>query len=275
MSALEITLTVVVVLLAAATTATTALWWSSRRRVVRLRRTLAELQQPTKRRKRRLIPTPTQAVKGAVETAIMVRDHGFGGVLRTSIEELAGWANVQRPDLVRLADLDGMVTIFFSDIEDSTTLNHKLGDRAWVQVLSKHDRIVTRAVEEHDGHVVKAQGDGFMVAFGSPADAVAAAIDVQRAIADVRRGSRLSSVRVRIGTHRGSAVHRDNDLFGRNVAMAARIAGEAEGGEILVSEAVLEELGDDYAVIDTRKVDLKGIPGTHEVHAIDWSDSQD
>ncbi len=264
-------LLLVALVLAAGLATTAALWLVARRRVGALQRRLEELQQPRPARRRRLVPTPSQAVRGAVGTAIMVKDHGIGGVLRGSIEELAGWADVERPDLVRIAALDGTVTILFSDIEDSTTLNHDLGDRAWVQLLTKHDRIVHRAVERHAGHVVKTQGDGFMVAFGRPDEAVRAALDVQREIAAVRSGSRLAGVRVRIGAHRGAAVHRDNDLFGRNVAMAARVAGEADGGEVLVSDAVLERLSEEeFRVGQARTVRLKGVPGEHEVHPVEW-----
>jgi adenylate cyclase len=255
-SVLEVVLIVLVAALGAALVTSTTLWLLARRRATALARRLEELDRP--HRRRRLVPTPSQAVRGAVGTAIMVKDHGFGGVLRSSIEDLAGWA-----------DVDGMVTILFSDIEDSTTLNHELGDRAWVQLLAKHDRIVQRAVERHGGHVVKTQGDGFMVAFGSPVDAVSAAVDVQRAMAAVRPGSRLASVRVRIGAHRGSAVHRDNDLFGRNVAVAARVASEADGGEILVSDAVLHKLDEEeFEVLKSVEVRLRGVPGTHAVHTI-------
>lgn len=272
MTLLELVLLVVVVVLAAGFVATTTLWLVARRRAGVLRDQLEQLQQPRPPRRRRLVPTPSQAVRGAVGTAIMVKDHGLGGVLRSSIEELAGWADVERPDLVRLAALDGTVTILFSDIEDSTTLNHDLGDRAWVQLLARHDRIVQRAVDRHGGHVVKTQGDGFMVAFGPPDDAVHAALEVQREISAARRGSRLGGVRVRIGAHRGSTVHRDNDLFGRNVAMAARVAAEAGGGEVLVSDAVLEKLTPgEFEVGEARTVQLKGVPGDHEVHPVEWS----
>lgn len=273
MTVLEISLIVATGTLGAGLVTVTVLWLVARRRIRALQRRIDQLQGPHRRR-RRLVPTPTQAVRGAVGAAIMVKDHGLGEVLRGSVAELANWADVERPDLVRLAASDGTVTVMFSDIEDSTQLNHELGDRAWVQLLAKHDRIVSRAVARHGGHVVKTQGDGFMVAFGSPAEAVRAAVEVQEQVAGVRRGSRLSDVRVRIGAHRGSAVHRDNDLFGRNVAMAARVAAQADGGEILVSATVAEQLDEDeFSLLEPRTVTLKGIPGDHDVHPVDWTTS--
>jgi len=236
----------------------------------RARRRIRWLEDESSR-PRLTVPTPSEAVRGVVGTAIKMRDHGVKGVLRSSIDDLALWADVERPDLARLAAGDGTVTIMFSDIEGSTELNHRLGDRGWVQLLGKHDRILTKAIERHGGQVVKTQGDGFMVAFAEASEAVAAACDIQRALARVGRG-RLAGVRVRIGAHRGSAVHRDGDLFGRNVAFAARVAAQADGGEVLVSDAVIDALDDDAAtVVEVREAELKGVPGVQRLHLLDWT----
>lgn len=236
----------------------------------RARRRIRWLEDESSR-PRLTVPTASEAVRGVVGTAIKLRDHGVREVIRTSIDDLAQWADVERPDLARLAAGDGTVTIMFSDIEGSTELNHRLGDRGWVQLLAKHDRILTRAIERHDGYVVKTQGDGFMVAFAEASQAVGAAREVERTLADVTRG-RLAGVRVRIGAHRGSAVHRAGDLFGRNVALAARVAAQADGGEILVSDAVVEALDDaGVTVLEVREAELKGVPGTQRLHLVDWA----
>ena len=239
---------------------------------LRLRAARREVERLSRRTDRsRLVPSPTEAVRTVVGTAMKVRDQGFSGALRSSIDELALWADVERPDLARLASADGSVTILFSDIEGSTSLNHRLGDRGWVQLLSKHDRLLKHAIEAHAGHVIKSQGDGFMVAFAEASQAVAAASDIQRRFHRVRPGSRLSGVKVRIGAHKGSAVHRDGDLFGRNVAFAARVAAQAKGGEILVSESVVDSLPEgSVTVLEPRAAELKGIPGTHQLYPIEW-----
>lgn len=219
------------------------------------------------------IPSTREAVRAVWETAALVREKGVGGALRSSVEDLAGWAQVERPDLARLAAGDGSVTVLFSDIEGSTALNEELGDRAWVRLLARHDRVVRAAVTAYDGHVVKTQGDGFMVAFGPASHAVDAAVRIQRELGVRRRRRPLDpGLRVRIGIHRGEAVRRENDLFGRNVAYAARVAGEAEGGEILVSDPVAVALGGDERVVGTREVDLKGFTGVHRVHLVAWRD---
>ena len=269
MSGLEIALSLSTATLAVLLVVTWGLLLGARRRITQLKRSL----QAERPRPRLTVPRPADAVRTVVGTAISLKDKGLGGTLRSSIDDLARWADVERPDLARMATPDGTVAILFSDIEGSTALNHELGDGGWVRLLAKHDAVVTRAIGRHGGHVVKSQGDGFMVAFPTAAAAVAAAAEVQRRITRARPGSRLAGVAVRIGVHRGSAVHRDGDLFGRNVAYAARVAAQAEGGEVLVSDTVLEALeadGADVPVLESREVDLKGIPGTQVVHALDW-----
>ena len=205
-----------------------------------------------------------EAVKTMWQTANIIRTEGFGAAVRSSIEDLADWAEVERPDLARLAP-DGNVAIMFSDIEESTALNERIGDRAWVRLIGKHDKLIRRYVQSHRGHVVKSQGDGFMVAFAVPEQAVRCSVDVQEAL---RR--RPNGIRVRIGIHAGKSVRRGDDLFGRNVAMAARVAAHADGGQTLVSEAVRDTLGghDDIAFDDGRDVELKGFTGKHRLYAV-------
>src|SRR5829696_10216847 len=122
-----------------------------------------------------------EAVKNLWQTANIIRQEGFGAAVRSSIEDLADWAEVERPDLARLAP-DGKVAILFSDIEESTALNERIGDRAWVRLMSSHDKLIRRHVKKHSGHVVKSQGDGFMIAFAHPEEAVLCSLDVQRSL---------------------------------------------------------------------------------------------
>lgn len=262
MSVFELVLAGALVVLAALAVAQWAALSRARRRIRWL--------EDASSRPRLTVPTPSEAVRTVVGTAIKMRDHGVKGALRSSIDDLAGWADVERPDLAQLAAPDGTVTIMFSDIEGSTELNHLLGDRGWVQLLARHDRVLTKAITAYGGHIIKTQGDGFMVAFAESSHAVGAAFAIQRALARVRSG-RLAHVRVRIGAHRGSAVHRDGDLFGRNVALAARVAAEADGAEVLVSDEVVEAVAAESApVLETREAVLKGIPGVQRLHLLDW-----
>jgi adenylate cyclase len=205
-----------------------------------------------------------EAVKTVWQTANILRKDGFGAAVRSSIEDLADWAEVERPDLARLAP-SGRVAILFSDIEESTALNERIGDRAWVRLIGRHDKMVRRHVKKYSGHVVKSQGDGFMVAFAQPDQAVRCSLDIQRSLQ-----REPNNIRVRIGIHMGKSVRRGDDLFGRNVAMAARVAGEAGGGEVLVSEVVRDALTDldGFAFDDGRSAELKGFSGSHRLYAV-------
>ncbi len=207
------------------------------------------------------------AMKAVVETAARVRHHGVvGGLLMSSLDDLTRWMTEHRTEIARVAAPDGTVTIFFSDIEDSTALNEQLGDSGWMRVLDAHDALVRRLVEQNRGHVVKTQGDGFMVVFGDAADAARAAVGIQAAF---RRGAsrrlRGTPVKIRIGMHAGKAVARDGDYFGRNVAMAARVAAAARGGETLVSDAVRTQLAeaDGLIFVPRGEVELKGLADRH------------
>jgi adenylate cyclase len=105
------------------------------------------------------------------------------------------------------------------------------------------------------------------VAFADPAAAVQCAVAMQRALAKDAKRLRPNSIRVRIGIHMGKSVRRGDDLFGRNVAMAARVAGQADGGEILVSEPVRRAV-DDQKFDEGRDAELKGFAGSHRLYAV-------
>jgi class 3 adenylate cyclase len=182
-----------------------------------------------------------------------------------SIDTLAETVHVERPDLRAHMAPDGTVTIMFSDIEGSTALAERLGDEAWMNLLRGHDEVVRACVTEHGGHEVKHLGDGFMITFPSARRAVQCAAAVQRAVATMPE-----PVRVRIGLHAGDVIRDDEDFFGRSVIVASRIAGQACGGEVLVS-AVVKELvaGSGNLRLDGgRDIELKGLEGTHRVFAL-------
>ena len=268
MTAVDYVLLGAVLLLFAAFVTFLVLFLVSRRQLTKARREIARMQaeDDDRKRKRRRGVAP-MAIKTVFQTADMLINKGFGATVRNSIEDLAGWAQVERPDLARLT-ADGRVVIVFSDIEGSTECNAAMGDRAWVRLLEKHNKLVQTYVDKRGGHVVKTQGDGFMIAFADPVNAVRFATDVQRALAE--HPTRWESIRVRIGVHMGTSVRRGDDLFGLDVATAARVAGQADGGEVLVSEPVgdaIRHLGD-LTVGAPREVELKGLPGTYRLYPV-------
>ena len=185
----------------------------------------------------------------------------------TSIDALAMTIDSETP--ARLDPAAAVpVTLLFSDIEGSTELNERLGDERWLAVLEEHNAIVRAAVRAHSGREVKSQGDGFMLAFARPADGLACALAMQRALAEREAAGAECPLRVRVGVHAGPAIRRGSDYFGRNVVVAARIAAQARGGEILVSEELREAAG--APVSEPRELVLKGLGGRQRVHAMAW-----
>ncbi len=208
-----------------------------------------------------------RAVRRVIRTASKVRTHGVTGLIQSTVDDLQAWASEdERADILNMAAADGTVTLFFSDIESSTPLNDRLGDATWVKVLAAHDRVVRTRVQRHRGQVVKTAGDGFMVAFRDPEAACRAALGIQRDLPRELVLRRHGPILVRIGIHTGQVVARDGDYFGRNVAMAARVADLASGGEILVSDAVHEAVGEVIVGMEELEaVELKGLAGEHTV----------
>jgi class 3 adenylate cyclase len=245
----------------------------SRLQLRRARRNLRALANPQPLGSR-AVRTAEWAVRGVVETAVKVREQGVGGLMRSSIEELTGIAIAEKQAIDQVIGEDGTVTIVFSDIENSTMLNESLGDDAWVALLDAHDHVIRRLVNREHGHVVKSQGDGFMIAFGDPTAAVRVAVAMQRALTvSRRRALRRTPIRVRIGIHAGRVVARDGDYFGLNVAMAARVAALAVGGEILATEGVRAAVDDESFRLRMPAAELKGIPGHHQLWSVAWKDA--
>lgn len=245
-------------------------------------RQIAELQQavetdpgsPRNQRATQAVQTAGMAMKTALDTVSRMREHGLRSTLLASIDDFTRWALEDRGEIARVAGPDGEVTIFFSDIENSTALNSELGDEEWVKLLAAHDRLLHTYVDKHRGLVVKSQGDGYMVVFSTPELALSASLDIQRALSAKRQRSRRlrrTPIRVRIGLHTGTAIEKEGDFFGRNVAMAARVAAMADGGEILVSSDIAERLADSsrFAFVEEDTVEFKGLPGEHRLFSVE------
>src|SRR6266542_629122 len=133
------------------------------------------------------------------------------------------------------------VTAFlFTDIEGSTRLWEHEPEKMQ-PALARHDELARTAVESHHGTVVKMTGDGFYAAFDDALDAVEATLQLQQALADPDATNGVV-LRVRCGLHAGMVERRDNDYFGSAVNRAARIMGAAHGGQIILSQAVVDRV---------------------------------
>jgi class 3 adenylate cyclase len=141
-----------------------------------------------------------------------------------------------------------------------------------MEVLREHNAIIREQVKANSGFEVKSEGDGFMVAFQSAGKALACASAIQKALV-TRNESADELVKVRMGLHAGEVIKEGEDFFGRNVIMAARVASQAHGGEILTS-AVVKTLmqGSDVVWGEQRTVTLKGLSGEQEIWLVKWSE---
>src|SRR5262245_31934622 len=104
------------------------------------------------------------------------------------------------------------------------------------EALARHDTLVRKAVDRHDGHVFATGGDGFAVVFARAGDAVAAALEAQAALG-AEEWPADATIRVRMGLHTGEVVERDGDYFGPAVNLAARLMDLGHGGQVLASGA--------------------------------------
>jgi predicted ATPase/class 3 adenylate cyclase/DNA-binding winged helix-turn-helix (wHTH) protein len=136
----------------------------------------------------------------------------------------------------------GTVTFLFTDIDGST----RLWDRHPAQMrpaLARHDALVREAIETRDGHVFKTVGDAFCAAFVHPANALDAARAAQRALLAEPWPAPIV-IKVRMALHAGNAEVRDGDYFGQPLNRIARLLAAGHGGQVLVSRAAVELLGD-------------------------------
>ena len=128
----------------------------------------------------------------------------------------------------------GTVTLLFTDIEGSTRLLQELGEEAYVRALEDHRRLLREAFTAHGGVEVEMQGDSFHFAFTDPCEAVLAASEAQRTLAE--HAWERKPIRVRIGIHTGEPLVTGHLYAGLDVHRAARVMSAGHGGQVLLSE---------------------------------------
>ena len=178
-------------------------------------------------------------------------DHlAFVGNVDAELDEVEEFITGARP----LAAVERVLaTVMFTDIVDSTRQSAALGDREWAARRMAHDQAVRGAIERQRGRVVKGLGDGFMATFDGPARAVHAARSAAAAAGEL-------GLAIRVGLHTGEIALEDADISGLAVAMAARVAGHAGPGEVMVSSTVRDLVaGSGLRFADRGAHALKGI----------------
>jgi class 3 adenylate cyclase len=156
-------------------------------------------------------------------------------------------------------------------MHDYTGITERLGDRGALRVVADHNKIVRAQCEAHGGFEVELRGDGFLVAFPTPAAGVRCAVALQRAFEAWSRGHPEQPIRIRIGLHCGEALRDEEKFFGKTVIQAFRVADLAQPDEILVSGHLKSLIGDrGFRFGEERDVTLKGFSGQHRIAGVAW-----
>ena len=170
----------------------------------------------------------------------------------------------------------GTVTFLFTDIEGSTRLWETEPVRMGA-ALVRHDELCHAVVAAHGGRLVKMTGDGLHAVFDDPAAAVATALELQQGMSAIAADCGLA-FRMRCGMHAGVSQERNGDYFGAAVNRAARIMTAAHGGQILLSQAVVdqgkERFREDVDLLHLGRVRLRDLSGPEEVWQLLHGDLQ-
>ena len=164
----------------------------------------------------------------------------------------------------------GTMTVVFTDMEGSTALRQRVGEKRFSDMLAAYEALLRECVAAHGGLEEKAVGDGHMLAFPGARGALRYAVALQRALS----ADDALPFEVRMGLHSGDVERQGTEMRGRVLAKAARISAQARGGEILVSRVVRELAGlDESSEIwfdEGREVELRGLRGRHELLPVRW-----
>jgi class 3 adenylate cyclase len=159
-------------------------------------------------------------------------------------------------------------TVLFTDIVASTQHAAVAGDERWRAVLQRFGQITAELAERFGGTVVKSTGDGYLSTFDGPTQAI-------RCAEALRSETERLGIEIRVGIHTGECELIDTDIGGIAVHIAARILGKAGAGEILVSRTVRDlVVGSGTGFMDRGNVELRGVPGTWELLAVEHHGSR-
>jgi class 3 adenylate cyclase len=189
----------------------------------------------------------------------------------TSIDVIASALGPVAPALGQMSSPDGAVTLMLSDIADAGAAAERLGPERWERLLADHRVLVEQLVAHHDGTIVKFERDGFLASFTSAQAGVHAAIELQRTFTG-SDGAGEQPLAIRVGVHSGFVIANPDQLLGRNVVLAARIAAQANAGEILVSSNLKEYTQSDPTLSfeEHGEYHFKGLHGEHLLFAVRW-----
>ena len=199
----------------------------------------------------------TRRIKGA--RALEIEGGGFG-IFKEVTREVEAFVSSMEgepvPDTV-------LATVMFTDIVGSTQRVATLGDEAWRELLQRHHELVRRQLARYRGKEMDTAGDGFFAFFDGPARAIRCACSIVESMAQF-------GLEVRVGLHTGECELLDGKVAGIAVHTGARVAANAQPGEVLVSSTVKDLVaGSGLAFADRGTHELKGIPGEWRLYAVE------
>ena len=166
----------------------------------------------------------------------------------------------------------GFRIVMFTDIQDSTRQAHSQGDAAALATVNTHDTLVRSVVASRQGIEIKHTGDGLMVSFDGLLNALHAAIDIQRAVAEHNQAAPKSELHVRIGLAAGEPLVRGRDLIGAAVQLAARLTDIAPSDGILVPISLRDlARGSGLLFSAAETVTPHGIEDSIQTFVLSWS----
>ncbi len=163
------------------------------------------------------------------------------------------------------------MAVLITDLVGSASLRTQLGDHRADEIERWHEGVLSKAVTDYQGTIVKRLGDGVMAVFTTATDAVAAAASMQTRIAR-ESPTKLASLEVRIGVSAGEVVVEAGDVRGLPPTEAARLCARAKGGQILVSQLV-HDLAVARSAATFRPAGVfepKGLPGPVPIYEVPW-----
>jgi class 3 adenylate cyclase len=195
--------------------------------------------------------------------AILVENPGRSFYDTSETERLNAWAEFIVGGPAALSLENKLLTLLFTDVVGSTKQAAQVGDARWVRIVGDLDAYVTQRVEFHGGRVVKQTGDGHLVAFDLPRNAL-------RAACEIALGVHVLGVEMRCGLHTGEVeLSPDGDLGGIAVHAAARVCDAAGPRQVLVSRTVADlAVGSDFRFEDRGSRELKGVPGAWTLYEV-------
>jgi class 3 adenylate cyclase len=200
-------------------------------------------------------------IPGAEFVAVDGRDDALlfvdsGSILDAIEEFLTGQRGTPEPDRV-------LATVLFTDLVASTVQTAEMGDRRWRNLLATHDALVRTQLDRFRGREIKSTGDGVLATFDGPGRAIRCACAIRDALGAL-------GLEMRAGLHTGEIELRGDDIAGIAVVIGQRISSYAGAGEVLVSRTVADLVaGSDIELRDQGEHELKGVPGTWRLLAVD------